>query len=102
MGRRSDPDLHTAREGSVSRPRLLSRWRMGHCGHQYLRRILLGGRRREDAIVVSVGYRLAPENKFAAAPNDAYAALRWTQANATSFNGDADRISVGGESASEN
>ncbi len=37
-----------------------------------------------------------------AAPNDAYAALRWTQANATSFNGDATRISVGGESAGGN
>jgi len=30
------------------------------------------------------------------------AALRWTQANATSFNGDATRISVGGESAGGN
>ncbi len=53
-------------------------------------------------IVVSVGYRLAPENRFPAATNDAYAALLWTQANAESFGGDPKRISVGGESAGGN
>lgn len=53
-------------------------------------------------IVVSVGYRLAPENKFPAAPNDAYAGLLWTQANAATFNGDPEHISVGGESAGGN
>lgn len=54
------------------------------------------------SIVVSVGYRLAPENKFPAAPDDAYAALLWTQANAASFGGDPNRVSVGGESAGGN
>jgi len=54
------------------------------------------------SIVVSVGYRLAPENKFPAAPNDAYAALLWTQTNASTFGGDPKRISVGGESAGGN
>ena len=53
-------------------------------------------------IVVSVGYRLAPEHKFPAAPNDAYAALQWAFANAASINGDPKRISVGGESAGGN
>ena len=53
-------------------------------------------------IVVSVGYRLAPENKFPAATNDAYAALLWTQTNASTFGGDSKRISVGGESAGGN
>lgn len=57
---------------------------------------------KAGTIVVSVGYRLAPENKFPAAPNDAYAALLWTQKNAASFGGDAKRISVGGESAGGN
>ena len=53
-------------------------------------------------IVVSVGYRQAPGNKFPAAANDAYEALLWTQANAPSFKGDTHRISVGGESAGGN
>ena len=62
------------------------------------RELAVGGK----TIVVSVGYRLAPENKFPAAPNDAYAALLWTQANASTFQGDAKRVSVGGESAGGN
>ena len=53
-------------------------------------------------IVVSVGYRLAPEHHFPAAPNDAYAALLWTQRTASTFGGDAKRVSVGGESAGGN
>lgn len=55
-----------------------------------------------QTIVVSVGYRLAPEHKFPAAPNDAYAALQWAFANAASINGDPKRVSVGGESAGGN
>ena len=57
---------------------------------------------KAGTIVVSVGYREAPENHFPAAPNDAYAALLWTQANAASIDGDPKRISVGGESAGGN
>ena len=57
---------------------------------------------RAQTIAVSVAYRRAPENRFPPAPNDAYAALRWTMANAASFNGDPQRVSVGGESAGGN
>ena len=41
-----------------------------------------------DAIVVSVEYRKAPEHKFPAAHEDAYAAYRWVLRNADSFGGD--------------
>lgn len=55
-----------------------------------------------QAIMVAVDYRRAPENKFPAAPNDAYAAYEWTLAHAREFNGDETRVAVGGESAGGN
>jgi acetyl esterase/lipase len=55
-----------------------------------------------QAIMVAVDYRRAPENKFPAAPDDAYAAYEWTLAHAKEFNGDPSRVAVGGESAGGN
>jgi len=49
--------------------------------------------------VISVGYRLAPENPFPAALDDAYAVLTWTSEHAAELGIDADRIGVGGHSA---
>lgn len=57
---------------------------------------------RAGAIVVSVGYRLAPENKFPAALEDVYTALQWAHAEAGSFGGDPGRIAVAGDSAGGN
>ena len=49
--------------------------------------------------VVSVDYRLAPENKYPAAIEDAYAALTFVETNAAKLGIDANHLAVGGDSA---
>jgi acetyl esterase len=55
-----------------------------------------------DAIVVSLDYRRAPEHKFPAAHENAFAGYRWVLKNAASFGGDPKRVAVAGESAGGN
>ncbi|KAF8583028.1 alpha/beta-hydrolase [Ramaria rubella] len=53
--------------------------------------------------VVNVDYRLAPEHPFPIPLEDAYDALRWATANASSFSGDVRKgLLVGGPSAGGN
>ena len=52
--------------------------------------------------VLSVNYRLAPEHKYPAAVEDAYAAVQWMRQNAGRFDLNGEDLVVGGDSAGAN
>ena len=55
-----------------------------------------------DAVVVSVNYRHAPEARFPAAADDAFAAVQWIAAHAAELGGMPDQLAVAGWSAGAN
>jgi acetyl esterase len=54
---------------------------------------------RSQCLVISVAYRLAPENPYPAANDDAWAALIWVADHAADIGADPKRVAVGGDSA---
>ena len=58
--------------------------------------------RKANAIVVSVDYPLAPENKFPVAHDEAISAYKYVLKNAEGWGGDPAKISIVGESAGGN
>jgi acetyl esterase len=52
-----------------------------------------------DRVVLSVGYRLAPEHPFPVPVEDCYAALCWAAEHVEDLDVDADRLTIGGASA---
>ena len=57
---------------------------------------------RANVAVISLDYRHAPEARFPAAADDAYAAVCWVAENVESLGGRADQLMVGGWSAGGN
>jgi len=58
--------------------------------------------KKSKCIVCSVQYSLAPENKFPSAVNESIYASEWTVKNVDLFNGDINRIAIGGDSSGGN
>lgn len=91
-------------EGNAPAPLLVfyhgGGWVIGDLdSHDELCRQLCAG---AGCVVVSVDYRLAPEAKFPAAPEDCYAATLWAVHNAAAIGADSGRVCVAGDSAGGN
>lgn len=58
--------------------------------------------KKYNAVVFDVDYRVAPESRFPAAPNDAYNAYLWVIEHAAEYGGDPQKIILNGSSAGAN
>lgn len=67
--------------------------------HDALCRVLA---KEAEVIVISVGYRLAPEHPFPEPLEDCYAVLEWAEEYADELGGDLSRLAVAGDSAGGN
>jgi acetyl esterase len=75
-------------------------WAFGDLdSHDHICRYISG---KAGVVVISVDYRLAPENKFPSAFHDACAATRWIYREAKQLGLDPHSISIGGDSAGGN
>jgi acetyl esterase len=74
-------------------------WALGSIATYSLCRYLANG---IPAAVISVDYRLAPENPFPAAVHDVYMVLQWVGSHATEVAGDTKRLVIAGDSAGGN
>ncbi|WP_235680456.1 alpha/beta hydrolase [Paenibacillus albicereus] len=71
-------------------------------GHRLRHRYNRAWAQLSGCLVLSVGYRLAPEHAFPKGADDAYEALLWASRAAGSLGGDPTRLAVAGESAGGN
>ncbi|MCP5493120.1 MAG: alpha/beta hydrolase [Leptospiraceae bacterium] len=55
--------------------------------------------KQSGCIIISVDYRLSPENKFPVAFEDSFAAYQWVVANGKKYSIDTNKIGVAGDSA---
>jgi acetyl esterase len=75
-------------------------WTIGDLDtHDVLCRQLCNG---ANAVVISVDYRMGPEDRFPAAVDDCLAATYWVRRNARELAVDAARLAIGGDSAGGN
>lgn len=58
--------------------------------------------KKSKCIVCAVQYSLAPENKFPSAINESICAVEWIVENVDLFNGNINRIAIGGDSSGGN
>jgi acetyl esterase/lipase len=93
--------VFTPYEQSAPRPAVLWIHGGGMCvGTPQIEAVLSAGMAREiGAVVVSPGYRLAPEHPFPAALDDCIATLKWMANHGDELGIDPDRIAVHGVSA---